>query len=206
MIIQGELLPGVKLKIDNLRKDLGVGASPVREALSLLTSDHLVERMDQRGFKVSNLSADGFSDLLKTRCWLEELALRESIKSKDTAWEEQLVLVHYRLKKEQRYLDDNSQNPEWEVRHKDFHMALLSACGSTILIKMCDQLYDQNIRYRNAAKQISYPKRDSSSEHDEIVKYVLDHNVEAAVEELLSHYKTTGDFLSLNFNQEGEVN
>jgi len=206
MIIQGDLEPGIKLKIDSLRKDLGVGASPVREALSLLTSDHLVERMDQRGFKVSELSAEGFSDLLKTRCWLEELALRESIKANDDLWEEELIIAHHRLKRESRFLENNTPNPDWEIRHKAFHMALLSACGSNILIKMCDQLYDQNIRYRNAAKDVSYPKRDSASEHDQIVEYVIDNNVDAAVDELVSHYKTTGNYLAFNFSDEKVMN
>jgi len=53
MIVCGEIDPGEKLKIEGLRKRLHTGASPIREALSLLTSDNLVERMDQRGFRAS---------------------------------------------------------------------------------------------------------------------------------------------------------
>ena len=202
MIIQGDLQPGVKLKIEELRKNLGTGASPVREALSLLTSDQLVERIDQRGFRVSHISVDGFTELLKTRCWLEERALRESMAAKDIHWEERLVLAHHRLKREPRMLEDSAKpNPVWESRHKEFHMMLLSACGSSILIKICDQLYDQNIRYRNAAKTMAYPTRDVTSEHDEILNHVLNHDVDKAVGELISHYTTTGEFLSLNLKQ-----
>jgi GntR family carbon starvation induced transcriptional regulator len=50
MIVAGDIKPGEKLKIEGLRKRLDAGASPIREALSLLTSDNLVERIDQRGF------------------------------------------------------------------------------------------------------------------------------------------------------------
>ena len=50
MILTGQLPAGQKLKIEQLRGILKTGASPVREALSLLTSDMLVERIDQRGF------------------------------------------------------------------------------------------------------------------------------------------------------------
>lgn len=199
LIIRGELEPGVKLKIEELRRQLGTGASPVREALSLLTSEHLVERIDQRGFRVSHISADGFGELLKTRCWLEERALRESMKANDVHWEERLVLAHHRLKRQARTLaGGNGPNPDWETRHKDFHMALLSGCGSSILIKICDQMYDQNIRYRNAAKTLSYPTRDVTHEHDAILDHVLNHDIDRAVNELVSHYKTTGDFLKMN--------
>ena len=47
-IIQGDIAPGERLKVDSLKTLLNVGATPIREALSLLTSDQLVERLDQR--------------------------------------------------------------------------------------------------------------------------------------------------------------
>ena len=50
MILKGELEAGKKLKIEQLRSLLELGASPVREALSLLTSDKLVERIDNAVF------------------------------------------------------------------------------------------------------------------------------------------------------------
>ena len=77
-IISGRLHPGQKLKIEELRQKYDTGTSPIREALSLLTSDYLVERKDQRGFRVS-ASAEKFEELLRTRCWLEDRAIRESI-------------------------------------------------------------------------------------------------------------------------------
>ena len=78
-ILAGRLEPVRKLRIEELRKSYGVGASPIREALSHLASDHLVERLDQRGFRVTDVSGEEFNELRKTRCWLEERALRESI-------------------------------------------------------------------------------------------------------------------------------
>ena len=195
MIIHGDLKPGEKLKIENLRQMLGTGSSPVREALSLLTSEQLVERIDNRGFRVTCIDAVAFGEPLKTRCWLEERALRESMRSKDMDWEEHLLLAHHRLKRTPRSLDDGTLNPEWEVRHKAFHMALLSACGSSILIKICDQLYDQNIRYRNIAGAFSYPERDAADEHNAIIDHVLEGNEDKAVEQLVSHYSKTGKYL-----------
>ena len=198
MIIQGELKPGSKLKIEELRKIMGTGASPIREALSLLTSEQLVNRIDQRGFRVSHVSAESFAELLKTRCWLEERALRESMASQDMQWEERLLLAHHRLKREARILEETGLiNPNWELRHKEFHTSLMSGCGSSLLIKFCDQLYDQNIRYRNAAGSISYSSRDVGGEHDLILKHVLDRNADKAVAELVSHYKKNGEFLAL---------
>ena len=197
MIIRGDLEPGHKLKIDDLRKILDAGATPVREALSLLTSDHLVERIDQRGFVVAQVSVESFQELLKTRCWLEDRALRESIKEGDASWEENLILCHHRLKRAPRSVGEQNfiSNADWEAHHKKFHMALLSACGSSILLKICDQLYDQNIRYRNLVGPMAYPMRDVTSEHDSIVHHALDRNADLAVHDLVAHYTKTGEFL-----------
>lgn len=198
-IIEGRLKPGAKLKIEELRDLYDVGASPIREALSLLSSEGLVERIEQRGFRVAEVSRDEFVDILKVRCWLEERALREAIARGDTQWEESLVLAGFRLSKQPRSKGPDGKfvaNDDWETRHKDFHMALISACGSPTLFSYCDQLYDKNIRYRHLAGPVSYPNRDTVKEHDEILQATLDRNADRAVECLIAHYSKTGDFVT----------
>lgn len=196
-IISGILQPGQKLKVEKLRQQYEVGSSPVREALSLLTSDHFVERMDQRGFRVASVSAEEFEELLKTRCWLEERALRESIKNGKSGWEEQVVLAAYRLSRVPRMevSDHFIANVEWEKRHKHFHMTLISACESSFLLKFCDQLYDQNVRYRQLSGKNAYPKRDVTAEHGAICDAVLARDTDLAAKLLISHYDHTGNFL-----------
>jgi len=196
MIIRGELKPGEKLKIESLSNVLGVGASPLREALSLLTAEQLIERIDQRGFRVARINAEAFEELSKTRCWLEERALRESMQKKDPEWEERVLLAHHRLKRRPRMLEDGSLNPEWEDLHKVFHMSLLSGCGSSILIRICDQLYDQNVRYRNVSGVYVSAERGVGDEHTSILEHVLNGNEDQAVDELLLHYRKTGKLLS----------
>ena len=197
-IIEGKLEPGTKLKVEELRKRYGIGASPVREALSLLTSDGLVDRIGQRGFRVAIVSKEDFADILKARCWLEERALRESIKNGDTEWEESVVLAFYRLSREPRSIGSEGAfltNPDWENLHKTFHQKLIAACGSPILLEFCDRLYDQNVRYRNLAGSASYPRRDSQLEHEHIMQATLDRAEDLAATRLVDHYRQTGKFL-----------
>jgi DNA-binding GntR family transcriptional regulator len=196
-ILTGVLEPGQKLKIDELRQSYGSGSSPIREALSLLTSDGLVERVDQRGFRVALVSAEAFDELLTTRCWLEERALTESIARGDKDWEERVVLAEYHLSRRERSISKNAfiANQDWERRHKDFHMALISASGSSILLNFCNQLYDQNVRYRHVAGKVAYPKRNIKKEHQAIMQAALDRDAASAVAGLVEHYRATGAFL-----------
>ncbi|MEP5152998.1 GntR family transcriptional regulator [Planktotalea sp.] len=190
MILTGALPAGKKLKIEQLRTLLDTGASPVREALSLLTSDMLVERIDQRGFRAAEASLANFEEILSLRCALEEMALRQSIANATSEWEEGLVVAHHRMKK----LTDS---PTFEDAHKSFHMALLENANSPILERYCSQLYDLNIRYRYlAAGGESYQSRDISAEHDQILEAAVQRDADAACAALLSHYRLTGAYLA----------
>lgn len=192
MIVTGELKPGEKLKIDGLRKRLDTGASPIREALSLLTSDNLVERLDQRGFRTAEVSSANFQEILLLRCTLEDLALRESIENATDAWEETIVLAHHRMQRAK-----SSGSDAFEPLHKEFHMALLANAQSPILVKFCSQLYDLNIRYRYlAGNALNYQSRDVGDEHTGILDASIARDADLASDRLLNHYKMTGAFLS----------
>ncbi|MTH99095.1 GntR family transcriptional regulator [Roseibium sp. RKSG952] len=198
MIVTGKLAPGEKLKIEKLRQLLDVGSSPIREALTLLVSDYLVERFDQRGFRAAGTSPENFAEILKLRCTLEEMALRESIQNADADWEDQLVISHHRLMREPR-----SNTQRFEELHKAFHMNLLAACQSPVLLKFCNQLYDLNIRYRYLAdKALNYSSRDIGKEHTDILNAAVDRDTDTACKLLLAHYRNTGAFLQKFFEEE----
>lgn len=190
MILTGALPAGKKLKIEQLRKLLDTGASPVREALSLLTSDMLVERIDQRGFRAAPASTANFAEILTLRCVLEDMALRQSIAQTSPEWEERLVLAHHRMKR-------LAGSETFEDAHKSFHMALLSNAASPMLERYCSQLYDLNIRYRNLASGgKNYQRRDITAEHDDIFEAAVQHDADTASAALLSHYRLTGAYLT----------
>ncbi len=197
LIVVGEIEAGEKLKIDGLRERLGMGASPIREALSLLTSDNLVERIDQRGFRAAPVSQKNFEEILHLRCTLEDMALRQSIARMTEGHEEELVLVHHRM------LRRAGGDPEaFEEAHKDFHMALLASCDAPILLKLCSQLYDLNIRYRYlAGRSLNYKTRNVADEHRDILQATIARDADLASARLLAHYRQTGAFLAGLFEE-----
>lgn len=190
-ILQCELSPGEKLKIESLKGLLDIGASPIREALSLLTSDGLVNRIDQRGFRVAPMSKENFNEILLLRCQLDVLALRKSIELGNSEWEENLVILHHRLSRA-----DISDFSAWETMHKAYHMALIGECNSPILLGYSNQLYDQNIRYRFLAERTSnYKSRNVSDEHSKILNATIERDAELASQLLIKHYHSTSNFL-----------
>lgn len=191
-LLHGELTPGDKLAVKALGTRFGMGASPVREALSRLSSEGLVERIDQRGFRVASLDWAELPILLQTRCQVEGLALRDSINRRTSAWEDNLVLLVHRLSKEPRSLaaDKYVVNPAWEELHSQFHQALLANCASRWLRQFCASLTDEAYRFRQVAASRNYARRDET-EHIAIFKACIDGREEDAVTLLEAHYRKT---------------
>jgi DNA-binding GntR family transcriptional regulator len=200
-IIAGSLAPGLKLRIEFVCERYGTGASPVREALNRLSQDGLVERRDQRGFYVASVSLEQLAELVKTRCWLEAIALKESIAHRTVEWEEGLVLAFHRLSRTRRSLDSGSYviNPEWEERHREFHHALIVQCGSARLLQFCAEMRDQAERYRKLAAAQVYPQRQGPDEHRAIMEAAIDGDADLAVARLEAHYQRTQAIIEEEF-------
>lgn len=195
-ILTSRLPPGIKLTAKMLSDLHDCGASPVREALNQLASDGLVVRIDKRGFFVSTISRSEFDDILFNRCFMESEALRLSIAAGGPEWEEHVVVAHFRLHGLPRDLEGpegSSINPAWEAAHKRFHMALLSACGSQILLAGCDKLHELNNRYRYVSRRSPGRRRQIEDEHTQLRDLCLSRQTDAAVSMLVQHYQSTGN-------------
>ena len=192
-LLGGALEPGSKLAIEALAERYATSATPLREALNRLVSDGLVERREQRGFVVAGISAQDLAEITQTRCWLESIALRESMAAHSTAWEEALVLAHHRLARTPRSLasDHFEDNPEWEPLHRAFHRALISGCGSRWLLAFCEQLADQHHRYRRLSAPRAFAKRAVKGEHQLLLEAALAGRVDEAVALLCQHFERT---------------
>ena len=193
-ILAGVFQPGQKLKINEIVKRYDAGASPVREALNLLTSFGFVDRVENKGFQVRDISCAEYDDIVRVRCWVEERALRESIRLGDAAWEENIALALFRL---ERAANSAEHNLDWDLRHKEFHNSLISGCGSNVLLNYCEYLHEQSIRYRQLAGFMSAKVRDTSKEHRDIADATLARNSELATQLLITHYNTTGHYLRM---------
>jgi DNA-binding GntR family transcriptional regulator len=196
-ILTGKLQPGLKLRLKDLIERYETGNSPLREALNRLSANGMVLREENRGFRVPDASTRELAELTRTRCWLEERALRESIKNGDSAWEERIVLAFHWLARAARSTEesDRTTSPVWEEHHQEFHLALISACNSAILMDFCAELHQRSFRYRNLAEVVEYRDRHELEEHRELQQAVLNRDADLAVELLMKHYTVTSEIL-----------
>lgn len=194
-IVTGRLAPGTRLAIGALSERYGVGATPVREALSLLSASGLVERRDQRGFRVCPVSLAEFEDLLVLRCTAEARALRQAIAHGGEQWEIAVEAALAHLARAPESGRDGPLAAEYLRRHKAFHMGLLAACGSPILLRTADTLFDESERYRCLARLVPQDRRHAIVEHGAIAEAALARDADTAVARLMTHYETTAGLL-----------
>src|SRR5580658_5059639 len=121
------ILPGAKLKIQELCDRLSVSLGAIREALSRLTSEGLVVAEPQRGFRAAPISASDLVDLTMVRIEVDSLCLTRAIACGDVDWETGLVAAAHRLERTpERALDDPARsNEDWAEAHAAFHLALV---------------------------------------------------------------------------------
>jgi DNA-binding GntR family transcriptional regulator len=195
-IVGGRLIPGEKLRIDALRDRFEIGGSPLREALARLSAEGLVSQQEQKGFRVSAISADDLIELTRTRCWVNEVAVPDAIAHGDVTWEENIVLAFHRLKRTPvRLATEPTVNPDWNRLHRSFHIALVAACRSRWMLAFHNTLFDCAERYRNVVAVLSHEDRDSVGEHTAIMEATIERKTEIAVPLLNAHYEKTTSLL-----------
>jgi len=196
-LLNGHFAPGAQMRIDAISKSLDVSVGAVREALSRLTSDGIVQNVPQKGFVVAPVSPDDLKDLTSVRIDIENRCLDLAIRKGDLAWEGRILSSYHRLSKTKLETDrkQHTYNPDWTAVHDEFHDSLIAACGSRWLLKLRDIMYIQAERYRRMAAPYVVERRNVDAEHKAIMEATLDRNSTLARKLLARHLETTAEIV-----------
>lgn len=192
-IVEGRLLPGAKLNIKALETRFGVSLGAIREALSRLHAEGMVNAEARRGYRVTPVSKEELLDLTRTRVDIESLCLRQAMQHGDVEWETRIVAAAHRMERLQEIPSEAESRitVAWNQAHGEFHEALVSACPSAWLQRMRRMLYEQSERYRLLSVPLSTDHRDVRGEHRRLMDAVLRRDEAAAVAALEHHLLAT---------------
>ncbi len=186
-IIFGRLAPGQKLKLEKLKETYDTSVSTLREILNRLASEGLVVAEGQRGFHVTPMSSTDLKEIAALRLLLETHALEQSFERGDVDWEARLVSAHYKLARMESVMasGDTTQTEDWKRYDWEFHQALISACGSRLLMETHAAVFDKYLRYQMVA--LSYRGKIASDEHKQLLDAALERDQKTAKEVLALH-------------------
>jgi GntR family transcriptional regulator, carbon starvation induced regulator len=193
-ILRGLYPPGEKLLMSDLKERYELGVGPMREVLAKLVAEHLVVAVNQKGYRVAPMSAAEMSDVYEARARLEALIVEMAVERGDDDWEARIVASAHTLAKVAELNTPQEMIELWDARHKAFHDAIASGCGSKSLLQARAFLMDQAERYRQLwlkqtvlSEQALQIKRE---EHAALMEIVLKREAKAAGAMILSHLMT----------------
>lgn len=186
-IVFGRLLPGERLTLDRMREAYEASVGTLRESLNRLSSEGLVMAEGARGFQVTPISAANLREVAAMRCLLEAHALKASFQAGDVEWEGQVVAAHHKLARmEQRVsASERSQAQAWKQYDREFHRALIAACGSQVLLETHALIYDRYLRYQMVAAV--YRGDVAAAEHRHLLACALQRDWQGAKATLTQH-------------------
>jgi DNA-binding GntR family transcriptional regulator len=191
-IVSGQIEAGSKINLERARESFSVSLSPLREALSRLISDGLVEFEDNRGYRVAPISLSNLEQITLLREEFETLALRQAIAIGDVDWEGEVMGALHRMNHTIRDAAVPETLERWEAYHRDFHLTLIAGCKMPQLLAFCRVLLNLNDRYRRSFLRATSGDRDVSAEHSDIAKGVAARDAELACRHLRNHIHRTG--------------
>jgi DNA-binding GntR family transcriptional regulator len=143
LILHDGLLPGDRIRQEEIAERFGTSRLPVREALRMLEADGLVEHEPNKGASVPRLSMHEVDVVYRMRERLEPLALTESVPllTDDD-------LAH--LEEVQCQIEANDDLDRFLDLDREFHLGTYSGCRIDPLNAMVIRLWNSTQHYRRA--------------------------------------------------------
>jgi DNA-binding GntR family transcriptional regulator len=138
-IIQYDLKPGSHLKVGEIAGALNMSQTPVREALSMLQQECLVERQAKSGYRVRAMNLQEVEDLYELRIALEVLAARQAAKRMGQAERDRLAAI---LAEVGGLLDTDDKRRILQLE-QDYHVIIFEASGNRALAEMGRTILDR---------------------------------------------------------------
>lgn len=184
-IMRGDLRPGQRLRIEDIAQRLGVSPIPVREALHMLQSEHLVENTPHVGAVVASISEASIIEVFTVMEGLELVATRTAAQRLTPADVQQL---HELLNKMDQAMQSEAHH-QWADLNTQFHTAIVSMSGMPMLQEMSQRVLNQWDRVRRYYLKgvLMFRLSQAQHEHRQIVQAMVDRNYEQLAQLVREH-------------------
>jgi DNA-binding GntR family transcriptional regulator len=193
-IIAGQYSAGEWLRQEEISSQLGVSMTPVREALDLLVSTGLAERVPYRGVRILEPSSKEILNSYGMRLLLESAAVHAAALNISGA---QIAAVRAILNKSRTLVQLNEMSRQ-RVLSRQLHSAIVAASGNAQLHRMYTtvlntfpdwMLYEYLFRH---PELLDDSMENEYREHCAVVEAVAIHDPALAVQRTLEHLLNRG--------------
>jgi DNA-binding GntR family transcriptional regulator len=177
--------PGDRLVVGEVASELGVSGVPVREALTRLAAEGLIDNDSHRGFFIPNLGVEDIIDIFETLVLLEPRAAAlamPNIGPADIAEAEALLEELSSLE---------SEPARWVGSNYAFHMTIYRPCGRDRLLGAISRLATETMgELQRHESYLDFSAR-SDEDHRQILDLVVARRADEVAEAVRGHIERT---------------
>ncbi len=206
-IIAGKHQPGDWLRQDDIASQMGVSMTPVREALDLLVSSGLAERVPYRGVQVREMSAKDMADAYGLRLILEALTTREAAVHITPEQISRLKNILAEMKKHVKL----NEMPQERQLSREFHAVIAEASGNELLTKLyaiVANTFPDWLLYEAVYRKpelLASSVNQTYEEHASILDALTKGDAEKAVRKSMDHILDSGKWMEEYLNIPAEL-
>ncbi len=186
-IISLELPPASLLNEEQLMEELGLGRTPIREALQRLALEALVVILPRRGTMVADLNLTDLKKIFELRVELEVFAAQLAAQR---ATPQQIAAMEALFTDAEAIIREGDYQ-QLIMLDREAHHLLAQATHNEFLEETLEQLYSHVLRFWHASlPQVQHHLRDAIQEHRELIAAIKAGDSERAGE--IMHRHVTG--------------
>lgn len=183
-ILQQKRKMGEKLTVKQLQDQLGVSSTPIREALTRLQQDGLIEYQPNVGMRVVTMTKKDLKEVFRMMAEYDCIAMRFACESPER---EELLrrLAHVQESAAQCLRFGDLER--WEELSDEFHLEFYHFCNNGRLRLAAEKNRLQFGIFSNAYQQVAENQMDIQEQHDEILRCLMAGEDERAIQMLRKH-------------------
>lgn len=185
-IVRGQLEPGQRLSENTLAGEMGVSRTPIREGLSLLREDRLVETVPQLGSFVARVDPAAIADAQFVRESLECAAVRLAAQSAGAA---DIAGLEENLQDQGRAVEQGDLDAFY-LLDDSFHHTLCDLSGHRSVWTVSERAKTHLNRIRRLSLGMPNYLEEMISEHRQVIDAVAEHDPDRAEMHLRAHLRT----------------
>jgi DNA-binding GntR family transcriptional regulator len=179
-LLYREIQPGERIREDLLAEEVSMSRTPVREAISQLTTEGFIVSLPRKGLFSASITQEEMLDFLKIREVLEVLAIQECIQR---VTNEEIGRLEELLADYERVLTSGSRREASDLDGR-FHMAIAELSKSKKLIRFISEISDFMCLARAKERPELTPEEKEMSirQHRSILEAIQRRDIPRAVE------------------------
>lgn len=188
-IATGTLVPGNRLDEVELARRFGVSRTPIREALSLLLGEGLIENLPRRGVVVAQIGPQRLVEMFEVMAELEAMCARLAVRRMSDDELDALQAAHESCRGAALANDSDA----YFYANEKFHYAIYTASHNGFLFEQASTLQRKLRPYRRLQLRVRNRVQRSFEEHQDIVDALRSGDADEVAISIRNHVVVQGE-------------